>query len=410
MAKSRFKITPFINPSGAKVWRLSGTSNGKRIRENFKTRAEAVARRQKCTVEYLNGKSHGQTVWTTLTHEQNRDAIAAVNLLKNHDSKNSLSFAVNFFLKNYQPPEHEMSSMLAAAEYLEKRRQDLERGFIKERQFNAIRSEMNWIALCLGDTPISSLTTKNFQKYLEKPKDAPRNRREVPKVVSAKTWNNRRGLLNTFCDYCLERGYLAENPIAKVPQYKIKHQRGTAETLTASHANDLMHFLETYTGPEYKRQLHPNQPGFLVPFFALALFAGIRPDWKDGEIGKLRPKDIDMQTGVIRIEPNVSKVNEKRIVNIQPNLRVWLERYPISQYPIVPKKNPDRILRALRSQFSLGHDVLRHTFISMHVAAFRSVGDAALEAGNSESVIKKHYLDLKSKDEAKVFWEIYPSS
>ncbi len=29
-------------------------------------------------VEFLNGESEGQTVWTTLTHDQNRDAITAV--------------------------------------------------------------------------------------------------------------------------------------------------------------------------------------------------------------------------------------------------------------------------------------------------------------------------------------------
>ena len=46
------------------------------------------------------------------------------------------------------------------------------------------------------------------------------------------------------------------------------------------------------------------------------------------------------------------------------------------------------------------HNVLRHTFISMTVGAFKSVGDASLQAGNSESIIRKHYLDLKTEAEA----------
>lgn len=45
MAKSRFKITDFINPSGATAYRVSGTLDGKTIRKNFKTREEAVAHR-----------------------------------------------------------------------------------------------------------------------------------------------------------------------------------------------------------------------------------------------------------------------------------------------------------------------------------------------------------------------------
>jgi hypothetical protein len=45
----------------------------------------------------------------------------------------------------------------------------------------------------------------------------------------------------------------------------------------------------------------------------------------------------------------------------------------------------------------------------MHVAKFRSMGDTALQAGNSEAVIKKHYLNLVSPEEAYAFWQILPA-
>jgi hypothetical protein len=35
---------------------------------------------------------------------------------------------------------------------------------------------------------------------------------------------------------------------------------------------------------------------------------------------------------------------------------------------------------------------MRHTFISMFVGKFRSMGEAALQAGNSESIIRKETL------------------
>jgi hypothetical protein len=66
MAKPKFKITPFTNPSGQRVYRLSGTLNGKRIRENYPTRPEAVAKRQEYEVEWLNDHPEGRTIWTTL--------------------------------------------------------------------------------------------------------------------------------------------------------------------------------------------------------------------------------------------------------------------------------------------------------------------------------------------------------
>ena len=61
-----------------------------------------------------------------------------------------------------------------------------------------------------------------------------------------------------------------------------------------------------------------------------------------------------------------------------------------------------------RKHFNLTHDILRHTFVSMFVAKFRSMGEAALQAGNSESIIRKHYLDLKNPAEAEQFFSILP--
>lgn len=228
--------------------------------------------------------------------------------------------------------------------------------------------------------------------------------------ATLKTWNNRRGYLSTFFEFCTRARYTASNPMAVLPQYKLKHARGTAKTLDAAAAAQFMHWLEGYRGRANKGGSWWGQAGCMVPYYALALFAGVRPDWKDGEMAKLRPEHIRMDTGVILIEPDVSKVNEKRAIKIQPNLRMWLERYPLSKYPVIPfgRNRFDDVYAAVRKQWDLPYDVMRHTFISMTVGAFRSVGDAALQAGNSEAIIRRHYLDLKSVEEADRFWRIVP--
>ena len=202
---------------------------------------------------------------------------------------------------------------------------------------------------------------------------------------------------------------MAENPILEVPKFKVKKARGTADTLSAQEAQEFMHWLESYQGPQNKDGTFWGQPGCMVPYYALTLFAGIRPDWKDGEIKKLQAKDFRFDTGVILVEPEVSKVNEKRTIKIQPNLKRWLEQYPIEDYPILPTRRFRDLWVDVRKERKLTHDVMRHTFISMTVGAFRSVGDASLQAGNSEAVIRKHYLDLKSVEEADVFWGIVPA-
>lgn len=398
----RFKIVDFINPSGARAYRVTGTLDGKTIRKNFKTKSAAVAFRQKMDVKHLNESSEGQTVWTTLTHDQNRDAIAAINRLKHAKSTKTLSFAVDYLLQHYKEAAELVTVDTAIEEYRQEKANELERGLISRRQERSISIEMDKLKAYFTGRIVNEIQTTELNEYLDKPLG---RSKEKP---SLKTWNNRRGYLSTFFKFCLARKYIAENPVIDVPQFKVKKARGTAETLRAEEAKKFMHWLESYRGQQNKDGGWWGKPGCLVPYFALTLFAGIRPDWQDGEIGKLQEQDIRLDTAVILIEPKTSKIDEKRSIKIQPNLLLWLQKYPLSEFPIITPRRFRDMWLDVRSQHNLGHDVLRHTYISMTVGAFRSVGDAALQAGNSESVIRKHYLDLKSVEEADEFWSIAP--
>ena len=404
MAKSRFKLERFCNPSGAEVWRVAGMLNGQRIRKNFRSREKAAAYRQTLDIEFLNGQSEGQTVWTTLTHDQNRDAIAAVNLLRKAGSSKDLCFAVSYFLRHYDEAEEAMTVSEAVKAYLEVKAAERDRGILSVPQEKSLRMALRRFTEKFGELTVGELGTDALKRFLEEPAAAGNG------PVSLKTWNNRRGYLSTFFKFCLAKKVLSRNPIHEIPQFKINKRRGTAVTLSAEKAASLMRWLESYRGPEGNEGKPAAKAGCLVSSFALALFAGVRPDWRYGEMAKLRAEHVRLDTGVILIEPEVSKVNEKRVVKIQPNLRLWLERYPLNEYPIVPlsKNRFHELYVHARREWNLPYDVLRHTYISMTVGAFRSVGDAALQAGNSESVIRRHYLDLKSVEEADAFWRIVP--
>jgi hypothetical protein len=81
--------------------------------------------------------------------------------------------------------------------------------------------------------------------------------------------------------------------------------------------------------------------------------------------------------------------------------------YPIERFPIIIP-NLQKYRARIAKQFNLTHDVMRHSFISYFVAKYRSVGEAALQAGNSESITRRHYLDLKTAAEAEQFFGILP--
>jgi hypothetical protein len=220
--------------------------------------------------------------------------------------------------------------------------------------------------------------------------------------------NNLRGDLNAFFVFCQSapREWIRENPVKPIQKYKIA--RGIPEIISADTAAKLMAYVETFAGGPRSNQ----QTGFLVPYFALCLFGGLRPCVPEGEACKLGSQPnpmrfIDLGLGVIRITPEVAKTNSVRQIAIQPNLAEWMMRYPVSKYPIMPR-DAKRMVTAVRMKFALGEDVLRHTFISMHVAKFKSLGATALEAGNSETMIRRRYLNLVSEAEANPFLSITP--
>lgn len=380
MSPSPFSIRRFKNRNGATSWRVDGRLSGVRIRRNFKTQQEAAAEKAMLEVKALQVGTDLNMVPTSLTTDQVREAEAVVRRIA--DSGHSLSFYIDFALTNYQEPVNRRSLGLAVADYVAAKEHEREQDLISPMHLTRIRREMRRLERHFPRATVGTLAGPRLREYFELGR------------VGFKTYNNRRGIVGTFLRFALEREWIAENPLVKIPARRIRRRRRGAATLTAEQATEMMAFVE---------QDHPAA----VPFFALCLFAGIRPCLRSGEILRLRSEHVRLDAGIIRIDGEVSKVREPRRINIQPNLAAWLRAYPLAKHPIIPT-NLQHIREKVVERFNLSHDIMRHTFISMFVTKFRSIGEAALQAGNSEAIIRKHYLDLKSPDEAEAFFGIRP--
>jgi integrase len=380
MNHTKFAVSRYENRNGVSSWRVTGWLHGVRIRKNLKSREEAAAEKAVLEIKALQAAAGLRAVATTLTEDQMREAES---VFRRVGSERSLSFYVDFALANYHAPETQARLADAVAEYIAAKDHEFRQDQISGVQLARIRRDLKQLQQHFPKVSVAELTVSSLIKFFERGQPA------------LKTYNNRRGIVSTFFKYAYQRGWVVENPIPKVPHHRIRRRRGIALTLTAIQARDFMAEMEKF------------EDGRWVPFFALGLFAGIRPSVPDGEIARLQPEDICLDTGIISISARVSKVREPRKVIIQPNLAAWLRAYPLDTFPIVV---PDHYRRhaAITKKFGLSHDVLRHTFISMFVAKFRSMGEAALQAGNSESIIRKHYLDLKTTAEAEQFFGILP--
>jgi integrase len=381
MNQSKFSITRFENYNGTTAWRVDGNLHGLRIRKNFKSREEAGAGKAVLEIQALQAASGIRPATTFLTDAQLREAEDAFRRLNGRPR--SLLDYLDYALTNQRDPNKQKLLTDAVAGYYATKKKAFERTLLSFRQLRSIENELDALKAHFPKVMVSDFTAAMLLPFLE---------RNGP---SLKTYNNRRGLLSTFFKFSYQEDWIGKNPVERTPHHRINHRRGSAVTISADKSAELMAHVETVEGGE------------MVPYFALCLFAGIRPCIRFGEIMKLQPESVRLDTGTIHIEPEVSKVRMKRLVAIQPNLAAWLQAYPLEKFPIIPP-NAVKMHRRICKQFKLTHDVMRHTFISMFVAKYRSMGEAALQAGNSESIIRKHYLDLKSKDEAEKFFGILP--
>ena len=99
---------------------------------------------------------------------------------------------------------------------------------------------------------------------------------------------------------------------------------------------------------------------------ALLLFAGIRPDAQNGEIGRLDWSSVSDQ---IYIAAEISKTSSDRYIPISARLGRLLRGHPKSG-PVCPP-NWRRAWQRIRRDAGISemHDVLRHTFASNYLAA-----------------------------------------
>jgi len=150
----------------------------------------------------------------------------------------------------------------------------------------------------------------------------------------------------------------------------------------------------------------------LAPSLGLALWAGLRP----AEIAGARWVDARRETGVFYVGGLTSKTRQRRLVTMTDRLVEALERREGAVGKILPRNHRrlwDELRRAAGWQGTRGdgpgrpwrRNVLRHSFVSYHLAWFQDAGRTALEAGHSQTVLFRHYRDLVSRGEAGRWWE-----
>lgn len=153
----------------------------------------------------------------------------------------------------------------------------------------------------------------------------------------------------------------------------------------------------------------------LVPYLAIRAFTGIR----DSEINRMDWTNVKLEQGQIEVPASAAKRTRgrrgnmlRRLVPIQTNLRAWLEGCRNQSGSICQYQNCQRIARKLakKSRIKWVHNGMRHSYGSCRVALTKNYPLVAYEMGNSVEVIKRHYDQVVSENDAQKWFSIVPKS
>ena len=148
----------------------------------------------------------------------------------------------------------------------------------------------------------------------------------------------------------------------------------------------------------------------LVPYVALGVFAGLRPE---KELRALDWSKVSLSEQTIRIDASLAKTRQRRVIEIGEALVAHLTPYAKRRGLVVDMSEQEFRTRWEKCRKDAGivpwpHDVMRHTYATYSVAAFSDIGKLALQMGNSPQVIHANYKGLVSKADAERFWALLP--
>ena len=208
--------------------------------------------------------------------------------------------------------------------------------------------------------------------------------------VAVGTRNSMLRCIKVFFSFARSRNYLPEE----------RNTAADAVSLVKNVSDDY----SIFTPKQMETILH-HAPPRMIPILAIEAFSGIRV----AELSRLDWSAVDLERKIIEIKKGQAKTASRRVVPITDNLAAWLA--PLKRKgKIVATKNlyveMTALVRALKMEWP--RNVLRHSFISYRIATVKSADQVALEAGNSPSIIFKHYRELTTEDQADMWFGILP--
>ena len=299
-----------------------------------------------------------------------REARLAMNMLPDGVT---LIEAVRFYMRH-----HAKAAEVTLADAVSMLVDEKKAAGMRQKSLSTLRNNLERLAKKMGKKYVADIDAQMLVDWLDK---------HHYKGVTRD--NYRRSFRNLF-RWCKRRGYTLNDPTESITVPMVDQKLPVI--FMPEQVQSVMKTAEEFT-PE------------LVPYLALGLFAGIRPNEHALEWAAIGDQ--------IHVGPKVAKIRQQRFVSITPNLKEWLEKYQ-GKGRVVPfsAKKKAQIKAKLRTKLELDrwpHDVMRHSFASYHLALTQDAPKTSHELGHtSPEMLYRHDRNLVTEAQAKAYFAIKP--
>jgi integrase len=362
-----YKAVKLKKPNGLKTWMIHRRSQGKRERIYFESereaKKEAFTRNQKI-------EAHGTTV--NLTPEEQIFAQACMAELAKVGK--TLRDATDYFLQEFgRPPAISGNELMDRI--MEEYHRRLAAGEISRRHLETARETIGKFRLQFGETPIDKITAGDIKDWL------------VDLGLAVKTRNRHWGYISSMFQIAAREWELLEkNPLTGVKRF-------------SSPRNG--YHIQVYT-PEELQLILTKVPQNWLPFFTINAFTGLRRT----EVERLDWSEVKLERRLIDLPFTKSKNGRRKLIQVPDNLAHILQ--PLAQ-PTGPAVDPKGVNWQIRLLSQAGikwlNNGLRHSFCSYAVALHGFVWTAE-QADHSETMLKKHYREVVTKEDAERYFRI----
>ena len=400
-----------------------------RVRKQYPTKDIADYESQKMINQVSNQLSQGQVRQTILSPKQEHDASIAFNIIKSSPklyNKFTLIDLVKIAESRLAHVNEDMTLGEVGVRYIN----DLTSRERSEDYLKQVQNKINKMCSLWGEnTKINDITKPMIRAWIRGNKGdlSPFTGKDV--VSTTKT--GELTFLKGYFNFARSQDWIKESPTENVKGYGRK--KAEIQALSLEEATKFL-----YHAKEYSDEA--------LCYFALSLFAGLRPE-------ELRPSDgkaqltwedftwRDEHNSTLEISYLVGKVTSRRVVLISKNLYHRIRPLAKKSGPVIESsyatwrgikdyirakcgykvyglhfKHLDPDLAKVSNDTDRKiyvRDVLRHSAITYKLELVKNKDEVAMWAGNSPAVIDQHYRalvkgtdDLDPEAYAREYWEL----